>query len=646
MPVTITQTQEGALTAYHGVKYGDVDTVLSGIKRPDGSAGNFDDDWKGFYVSDVQRGAIGYATVSEEYINSAMEKGDFRAYEKAGALLKVDFPGPVTVLEVNSEAEAFEIKSELGFDTNRPLIDQMGDPAIIQSKWPDSRLVVLKREVETLPGTYEIIIPWSLAESGRPEVVRRFDNIKNGEDERQAFDSMLNCGASTRSLMSVSTGDRICGLNWRKIRESAVDKTKAVTSDKNFVNSLPKRGESRPASNNNIDTIYESSVNHDVLKGGSEVLHKASLLLWAANTAEVLTDNSSSTLDKATALVGIVPGIGDAFSLADSIENDDAEGIITSSIALAGFTVAQAVPVVGELVDLALLAEAVVSSIVNVVSNYIQSTQRAPVTLPGNISPVTVNGITLKWRSEADQTISLPPNYGRKVQVLEISAEQGKSAPLVAIVGHQNDGYFNLEPERVIVIQDGTITTVNTSFVSQKSTYVAFPNSPITVSYGRPVSIRLSYTTKNTGDRIVSAPFINIAIGNNGQSAPPAPLDVPQGVNDLLEKNFWVSTRFYVHSTKESFSKVSYFNQGGYVASLEISIGNTVLSTNKLAVGQTEVIDLTGHNIPDGSILNTRINVSAGPYKDGPTIKYGIGSGETANLKSWGTLFSPQLDFG
>lgn len=151
---------------------------------------------------------------------------------------------------------------------------------------------------------------------------------------------------------------------------------------------------------------------------------------------------------------------------------------------------------------------------------------------------------------------------------------------------------------------------------------------------------------KNTGDQTARAPFINIAIGNNGQSAPPAPLDVPQGVNDLLEKNFWVPTRFYVHSTKESFSKVSYFNQGGYVASLEISIGSTVLSTSNLAVGQTEVIDLTGHDIPDGSILSTRSNIFWGPYKYGPQIKYGTGSGETANLKSWGTIFSPQLDFG
>lgn len=151
---------------------------------------------------------------------------------------------------------------------------------------------------------------------------------------------------------------------------------------------------------------------------------------------------------------------------------------------------------VGELVDLDLLTEAAISSLVNVISNYIQSTQRPAVTLPGTISPVTVNGITLKWRSEADQTISLPPDYGRKVQILEISAVQGKSAPLVAIVGHQNDGYFNLEPDRVIIIQDDKITTVNTSFVSQKSTYVAFPTSPITVAYGRPVSLRLSYATK------------------------------------------------------------------------------------------------------------------------------------------------------
>lgn len=645
MPVTIKQTQENTLTAYHGVKFGDVDTVLSGIKRPDGSAGNFDNDWKGFYVADQQRGAIGYATVSDEYANAAMAKGDYSAYEKAGALLQVDFSGPVTVVEVNSEAEAAEIKNALGLDANKPLIDQMGDPAIIQSKWPDSKLVVLKREVETLPGTFEIIIPWNLAESGNPVAVERFDKLKYGEDARQSFDSMLNCGSRLASSRAFPR-DRICGLNWSNIREKALSKAKSVTSDRTFIDSLPERGESRPASRNNIETIYESSANHSAFRGGSEVIHKASLVLWSANLAEILTSNSSSTLDKITVVVAVVPGIGDVFSLADSIENDNVEGIITSSIALAAFTVAQAVPVVGELVDLALLTEAAISALVNVISNYIQSTQRPAVTLPGAISPVTVNGITLKWRSEADQTISLLPTYGRKVQILDISAEQGKSAPLVAIVGHQNDGYFNLEPDRVIIIQDDRITTVNTSLVSQKSTYIAFPTSPITVSYERPVSVRLSYTTHNTDNQTIRAPFINIAIGNNGQSAPPAPLDVPQGVNDLLDKNFWVSTRFYVHGTQNCFSRVSYFNQGGYEASLEISIGDNILSTSKLAVGQTEDIDLTGHNIPEGAILSTRISISLGPYKDGPQIKYCIGSGETVNLKSWGTILSPQLDFG
>lgn len=75
MPVTIKITEEPSLTAFHGVKFGDVDAVLSGIKRPDGSAGNFDDDWKGFYVADQQLGAIGYATVSDAYADAAMAKG-------------------------------------------------------------------------------------------------------------------------------------------------------------------------------------------------------------------------------------------------------------------------------------------------------------------------------------------------------------------------------------------------------------------------------------------------------------------------------------------------------------------------------------------------------------------------------------------
>lgn len=644
MPVTIKHSQQDYLTAYHGAKFGDVDTVLNGIKRPSGSAGNFDDDWKGFYVADQQRGAIGYATVSNEFAETAIAKGDYSVYHKAGALLQVDFPGPITVLEVNSEADAIGIKKALGLNENKPLIDQLGDPVIIKEKWPNSKLVVLKREVETLPGTFEIIIPWNLAESGKPIVVERFDKLKFGEDARQTLDSKLSCGLKSSYLKSYA-GDRICGLNWGNIRENSIDKAKSLTSDKEFLDLLPERSTSRPASKHEIEHTFESSRKHSALNGAGEAIDKASLLLWASNMAQVLTDNSSTSLDKVTAIVGIVPGIGDVFSLADSVEHDDVEGVVTSSIALAGFVASQAVPVVGELVDLALLTKTVVSSITTLISNYIQSTQRPAVTLPSAIAPVTVNGVTVRWRTKEDQTITLPPNYGRKVQILDISAEKGKSVPLIAIVGHQNDGYFNIEPDRIVIFQDSVITTVNISLVSQNTTYVAFPTSPITVAYGRPVSIRLSYTTHNTGDKTITSPVINLALGNDGQTAPPAPLDVPQGVNELLENNIWLSTRFYVNPTQTCFSKVSYFNQGGYVANLEIATGDGILSTSSLALGQMEDIDLTGHNIPDGAILSSRISIKLGGYKTGPMIKYCAGSGKIANLKSWGTVFSPQLDF-
>lgn len=650
MPVTINLTVENSLVSYHGVKFGDVDTVLAGIKRPNGSAGNFDPDWKGFYVADQKRGAIGYATVSDAYIEEANSRGDRSAYQKAGALLQVDFPGPVTIIEVNSEASAEEIKTSLGLMADKPLIDQIGDPSVVKSKWPGSRLVALKREVETLPGTYEIIIPWEMASTGQPKVIERFDKLKNGEDARQALDSMLNCEEHFRTARSVNSrkfsGDKICGINWVDIRDKSKNKVKQVLSDAKFINSLPNRDASKHASAEEIKNIYESTSRHPILEGGHSIIHKASLLTWAGNTVEVLKSQSSSSVDKISAIVGIVPGIGDVFYLTDSIENNDVEGIVTSSVALAGFTIAQAVPVVGEVIDAALIAEAVVSAVVNIISNYIQSTQRPAVSLPGAISPVTKNGVTVKWQSEKDQRIVLSPSFGRKIQILEITAEKGKSAPLVAIVGHQSDGYFNLEPERLIITQDNKVTTCNTVFVAQKSTYIAFPTSPVTITNGRPVMIRISYTTRDSEDRTVKSPFINLAIGSVLNKNSVAPYDVPLGISELLENNQWISTRFYVHQNKTCFSEVSYFNQGGYVAKLEIALEDKVLSTHNLALGQSEKIDLTSYNIPDGTVLSTRISVGLGPYKNGPDIKYCRGSGEIANLKSWGSVTNPYLDFG
>jgi RHS repeat-associated protein len=129
---------------YHGVKEGDMDKVLAGIRRPEnGTAGNYKADWKAFYLADTQKQAHGYA--------------------EGGGIIRVKLPEGTRVEEVDENVTAEGIKARFGIDPARPLMDALGEQGIIL-RMPDGT------------GEFETIVPWNLAEKLVPEEVLRFEN--------------------------------------------------------------------------------------------------------------------------------------------------------------------------------------------------------------------------------------------------------------------------------------------------------------------------------------------------------------------------------------------------------------------------------------------------------------------------------------
>ncbi len=231
------------------------------------------------------------------------------------------------------------------------------------------------------------------------------------------------CGLKKpRTKRSATEGGAGCGVlnsvDWNKVRDEAKQKVRAVLGDKDHVKSLPNRSE-KAMTGAEVKRVTEAHSAKLTEIGGLNESHlatKANIALWATSVAQTFEDENATSLDKAAALTAVVPGLGQAVGIADGIEHKDAETIAINTLALAGLVAAQAVPVVGELVDAVLLADQVVEGIITVYKWWTAPPPPAP-TDPGAVKtlPVTKPSLEcsvwwtymdLKW----DTSVNVPPN--------------------------------------------------------------------------------------------------------------------------------------------------------------------------------------------------------------------------------------------
>lgn len=372
----IAQVKQTGLSAFHGVKPGDLDKVLSGIRRPGGSAGNDDPNWKAFYLAETPNHAAEY-TIGEDGMS-------------AGAVVEVTLPEDITLATVHmakgegESADKFEerrmrrIKDEFGIGANDPLMDSLAE-----------RNIVLKLDEGNGTGRSELVVPWKLAERGTAKAAYTFKRGAKGVDEAYALiNAALNCSAAaTRAKRAAS---RCVNVDWEKVRTEAKETAKKVGQDTEHVKSLPER-KPQGLSKAEVHTVAERSRAKVGEVSGTRVAAGAfGVGAWAYGMATTFSAKNATTLDKVAATTAIVPGVGNALGIADGIQHRDPEAVAVNAIALAALVAAQAVPVVGELVDTALLAEQIVEVFVDVFQRATATPPPAPSLAPGALPVLAV----------------------------------------------------------------------------------------------------------------------------------------------------------------------------------------------------------------------------------------------------------------
>ncbi|MFJ4094109.1 hypothetical protein ACIPYS_21220 [Kitasatospora sp. NPDC089913] len=355
MPDTISIGDPTSPTLYHGYKPNNLPSLLDAIRRKSSE----NTDWNGFYLAETPYHAA-------EYSHGKIQ-GEPRT--RAGGVVKVSFEKSVKIaivdisqghaehLEEFQERRIRDIKNHFKIPSGENLMD-----ALVKDQ-------TILKILDDGTGRPEYIIPWGIAEKQcHAEPHKSFEQYRNSADEAYAYSAegarLTGCVPGGRAKRSA--GSCIPAASWEAIEHRSKEMASAVARDTEYTKSLPNRHPKGPTWSEAHTTSTSTHARVSAKSGAHVAVGAFAVGSWIYGLSETFANNNVTTLDKAAATVAIVPGIGHALGIAAALEHHDIEGVVVNAISIAALAAAQVVPVVGEIVDAALLAEQLVEVLVHV----------------------------------------------------------------------------------------------------------------------------------------------------------------------------------------------------------------------------------------------------------------------------------------
>nr|AAA73451.1 diphtheria toxin-interleukin 2 fusion protein [synthetic construct] len=493
-------------SSYHGTKPGYVDSIQKGIQKPkSGTQGNYDDDWKGFYSTDNKYDAAGYSVDNENPLSG-----------KAGGVVKVTYPGLTKVLALKVD-NAETIKKELGLSLTEPLMEQVGTEEFIKRFGDGASRVVLSLPFAEGSSSVEYINNWEQAKALSVELEINFETRgKRGQDAM--YEYMAQACAGNRVRRSVGSSLSCINLDWDVIRDKTKTKIESEKEHgpiKNKMSESPNKTVSEEKAKQYLEEFHQTALEHPELSelktvtGTNPVFAGANYAAWAVNVAQVIDSETADNLEKTTAALSILPGIGSVMGIADGAVHHNTEEIVAQSIALSSLMVAQAIPLVGELVDIGFAAYNFVESIINLFQ-VVHNSYNRPAYSPGHKTHAPTSSSTKKTQLQLEHLLLdlqmilnginnyknpkltrmltfkfYMPKKATELKHLQCLEEELK--PLEEVLNLAQSKNFHLRPRdlisniNVIVLElKGSETTFMCEYADETATIVEFLNRWIT----------------------------------------------------------------------------------------------------------------------------------------------------------------------
>ncbi|MBW3085438.1 hypothetical protein KEM60_01638 [Austwickia sp. TVS 96-490-7B] len=614
-------------TSYHGTKHQYIENVLKGINKPEtGSQGNHDPDWKGFYTTDSKYAAAGYTPDEENPMSG-----------KAGGVVKVSYTGKTKILALK-DMPAGKIKGHLGLDPNKPLTEQIKDQEFINKYGEGADRVVLQMPFAEGSSEVEYINNWDNAKDLKVEPEVRFDQHgKRGQDAMYEYMALASCESAGKAKRSVSK-TCLSNIKWERVRQKSEELIKKLKDDENVKKAVQERKEGVKPTSDDLQNLHKALIDHESFKelksvhsNGVKAMDAANAALWGANVARVFSDSKSDGLEKATAALAAVPGLGQVMGVADGVTHHNTEEVVVQSVALAGFIAAQAIPVVGEIVDIGVLAYQFVEGVIDLSRQMMTSNARGIAEKRQVVDIKDANGLSGGWLTPQDSKIHLPPHYGTKTQRLAVSANGDHNLPITGFKTSINPKFFNINESGSFIVQNGLKVPMNCSEEASKTEAVCIPVHPIWLTDKNNAIIHVSYQTKSPEGSRIDNPRLEVW----GQI-----MHTEEG-----PKTNTINLGYSVDQEMPCYSSIKFENGGDYVGRLAVNSKDGKVTHSKMSgMRDKDKVDLSAFN--SGEVLTTEISpTGGGAPTPGPSIKYCSDGGIEASIKSWGTKDKAFLGF-
>ncbi|MEW2581020.1 hypothetical protein [Streptomyces syringium] len=500
--------------AYRGVSPGEViwleNNKFSRAANP--SQGNEDPHWKALYTSDNGNVASRNITDNPGGVIKIEYPTDWRVLEVSAVAAGKNWHGDMELSwpvwrAVKSWAAAHNVEfpevTEVNLDSH-PLLDRLGENKII-----------LKKPIGIDDSdSYEIIIPWALAEkierssidttSGKFFSSGDLDATNKPKDfkaQQRIWDKWgeytCEAGGTFRATFSTS----LCGFNVKSLQPKIRQVIEGVLNDPEFQD-LKNRTGGAQTDKSKIEATYDrlepkvralSGIKSTV----SPAIRGAGAALWAKGVADAFTDENVDTLEKAAAITAIVPGLGELVGVANGVDKRDPEGIIINSISMAALLASTAVPLLAP-INGALAAGLAAAQGVATALDYLEIGLPEKAPLPVQAAR-THKGVTAGWVDDA-RIIAHRPRPGMRQHVFSVSIDASKpeyTAPLIEVAGVRWDGRLDPIPDWIRIHQRNYPVPFQFEKLAGDSPYAfrCVLLRPTTITRTEPVYVTFAYMT-------------------------------------------------------------------------------------------------------------------------------------------------------